>query len=73
MFFEELRGEINIMHLVEYYAKFGTEHLHAPAHELNFISSYDLDIKLLILLTVLGLTLGFYLIITECLCKKRKQ
>jgi len=73
MLFEEVHGKLDALHYVEYYAKFGTQHLQSPAHDLKFIAKYDLDIKVLAGLTLAGILLAIWLLITNMLCPSKQD
>mmetsp|Transcript_45839 Transcript_45839/g.60735 ORF Transcript_45839/g.60735 Transcript_45839/m.60735 type:complete len:233 (-) Transcript_45839:43-741(-) len=64
MLFEEVRGKQDVRHYVDHFAKFGASHLQSPAHDLNFVQRYDLDIKCFVCLILLGVISLLWLVLS---------
>ena len=73
MKYEEEEGKQDVAYWVEYFGRFGTSHLSAPAHKLRFWQKHDLDIKGMIGITIFGLSFGLWLVIDTCCLKKKEE
>ena len=61
----------DIVYWIDYYAKFGTSHLHAPAHHVTLWEKNDVDIKVgLAFFFIVFLLLLF--MIADTICRSLK-
>ena len=51
---------------IDYYSKFGTQHLQAGAHKIPLWQKLDLDIKLMVGLVVLAAFLAVRMLLETC-------